>query len=76
MVIVGKSLSSEDFIILKETVVFKKFSLFKNIKFRQDSPEGKAPTNVVGYRLKERPNRILLWAQKVFTLRNDLEGHI
>jgi len=75
-VIVGKSLSSEDFITLHELVLFKKFSFFKNIKFSQDFSDGKTPTNVIGYRLKERPNRILLWAQKVFNLHSDLEDYI
>lgn len=73
-IIVGKSISAEDFMTVHENVTFKKFSFFKNIKFNEEYSEGKAATNIVSYRMKERPNRVLLWAQKVFNLNMEEEG--
>lgn len=54
-------------------VIYKKFGFFKNIPFSQDFSHGKAPTSQISYRIRERPNRILLWAEKVFNLEKDVD---
>ena len=75
-VIVGKSLNSEDFVIVHSKVIYKKFGFFKNIPFSEDFSVGKAPTSQISYKIRERPNRILLWAQKVFNLDSQTENWI
>lgn len=75
-IIVGKSLSSEDFMTVHETVTLKKFGFFKNIPFSHDYSVGKPPSSQVVYKVRERPNRILLWAQKVFNLEDAKQDHV
>jgi hypothetical protein len=65
---VGKSYASEDFMTVHEKILFKKFGFFKSIPFSRDFSAGKAPTSQVVYKIRERPNRVLLWAEKVFNL--------
>jgi len=56
---------------IHESIMFKKFGFFKNIPFDSNFSQGKAPSSQVIYKLRERPNRVLLWAEKVFNLDKD-----
>lgn len=51
-----------------EVITFKKFAFFKNVPFSSDFSKGITPKSKISYKIRERPNRILIWAQKVFNL--------
>lgn len=70
----GKSFSSEEFLTVSEKVTYKKFGFFKNIPFSEDFSNGKPPNSQIIYKIRERPNRILIWAQKVFNLDTQIDG--
>lgn len=54
-------------------VIYKKFGFFKNIPFSQDFTHGTPPRSQISYKIRERPNRVLLWAEKVFNLEKDTD---
>jgi len=62
--LIGNSTSSEEFLCVNKTVVLKKYSFFKSVNLA----EQKETRGSVSFEIQDRPNRINLWAEKVFNL--------
>ena len=64
-VLVGNSAHAEEYVCIHKKLQFKKFGSFKGIPLDQQIPP---PEGQVTFDVQDRPNRILLWAEKVFNL--------
>ena len=63
-ILVGNSAHAEDYLCIHKTLHFKKFGIFSMVKF-EDIPTIESH---VTFNVKERPNRVMLWAESLFCL--------
>jgi hypothetical protein len=63
-VLVSNSAHSEEFLCVHRHLSFKRFGSFKGVPVSQVP----TPKGFVKFEVNDRPNRIMLWAEKVFNI--------